>query len=106
MRPHLNRSAFTLIELLVTIAIIGILVALLLPAAQFAREAARQTSCRNNQHQIDIRCNDMSASTTYATDHSMPWFDANDRPFYLASLNGLEENQVTSYQHVPLIRAD
>lgn len=48
------RSAFTLIELLVVIAIIGLLISLLLPAAQFAREAARQTNCRNHQHQIGI----------------------------------------------------
>jgi len=51
-KPH--RYGFTLVELLVVIVIVGMLLALLLPAVQHAREAARSTQCKSNLRQIGL----------------------------------------------------
>jgi len=59
---HGRRSGMTIIELLVVISITGVLVAMLLPAIQAAREAARRAQCRNHLRQIGLALNSYHAT--------------------------------------------
>jgi len=62
MRASRNRRGFTLVELLVVIFILGVLIALLLPAMSTVRESARKATCRSNLRQIGLALNSFEAA--------------------------------------------
>ncbi|MCA9028396.1 MAG: DUF1559 domain-containing protein [Planctomycetaceae bacterium] len=87
LRPPLaRRYGFTLVELLVVSAIISILVALLLPAVQQSREAARRTQCKNNIRQLAL------ALQTYHDQFEM-------FPAGTVNADGPIRNETSGYHH-------
>jgi prepilin-type N-terminal cleavage/methylation domain-containing protein len=73
-----SKGGFTLVELLVVIAIIGILIVLLLPAVQSARESGRLVTCSNNVHQMALACLALESEVRHLPGGGWGWRWAGD----------------------------
>lgn len=95
MRSASRAQGFTLVELLVVISIIVVLMAILFPAFQSAREKARQTRCISNMHQIDI------ALKSYLQDYhrfpTPPYYDATAQK-YFGGVDDLYPDYIQSHE--------
>lgn len=99
----LRRSGFTVVELIVTISVLGLLIALLLPAVQMAREAARRTQCTSNLHNIAVALEGHESARGHYPDANpwrrelLPYFG--DNPLYdeVTETGGTVTNTLPGY---------
>src|SRR4051812_14386654 len=82
----MKRSAFSLVELLVVLAIIGVVIALLLPAVQYARESGRRTQCASNIRQLALSIHQYEAAHRV-----LPAIAQNNYSFHVALLPHIEQ---------------
>lgn len=107
-----TRSGFTLVELLIVVTIIGILMAMLFPAAQAAREAARKAVCKNNMRQValaTLNFHEAQSTLPYATIDRLPTDDP-DQPLTwhtgLAQIMPYLEGDLIASRWNPRLRRD
>ncbi len=94
MKRQLRKNAFTLVELLVAITIIGVLIALLLPAIQAAREAARRMQCCNNLKQTGLAILNYEATFNALPPGGMGPDGSASSSFWVRLLAFVEQNAV------------
>ena len=89
---HSVRSGFTLIELLVVISIIAVLMSLILPAVQSAREAGRRTQCLNNIRNVSLAIQNRAT----ALNGQLPYVDENGYNWPVTLLPFLDRADITN----------